>query len=126
MERRIARRYVTDMVISIWIPGQGSLGRAKTAEVPVADLSMFGASVFAKKSDRLGRGKVVQVTINDETTTAIVRSERKDEESKRTRYGLEFIQPSDEFLEQVTLITEQVRRTLGEEVLEEQLWLRSS
>lgn len=126
MERRIARRYVTDISINIWIPGQGTLGRAKTAEVPVADLSMFGASVVAKKSDRLGRGKVVQVTINDETTSAIVRSEQPAEDSKRIRYGLEFVQPSDEFLEHVNSITDDAKRNLGEDVLEEQLWLRSS
>ena len=94
------------MVISLWIPAQGSLGRAKTAELPVKDLSMFGASVHAKKSDKLGRGKVVQVTINDETTTAIVRSEHEGDGDKLMRYGLEFIQPSEEFLDQIREVTE--------------------
>ena len=126
MERRIARRYVTDMVISLWIPAQGSLGRAKTAELQVNDLSMFGASVHAKKSDKLGRGKVVQVTINDETTTAIVRSEHEGDRDKRMRYGLEFIQPSEEFLDQIREVTENARRSQGEDVREEQLWLRTS
>ena len=113
------------MDISIRIPAQGTLGRAKTAEVPVADLSLFGAAVHAKKSDKLARGKVVQVTVNDETTTAIVRSERMDEGEQNTRYGLEFIQPSENFLEQVSLITESSREDQGEAVREEQLWLRT-
>lgn len=126
MERRIARRYVTDIVINIWIPARGALGRAKTAEVPVADLSMFGASVYAKKSDNLARGKVVQVAINDETTTAIVRSENRNQETKRTRYGLEFIQPPEAFIDQIRELTESARRVSGEDVREEQLWLRSS
>lgn len=114
------------MVLSVWIPRQGSLGRAKTAEVPVADLSMFGASVLAKKSDRLARGKVVQVTIDDQTTTAIVRSEIPNENSKQSRYGLEFIQPTDEFLDRIRHVTETARRIQGEDIREEQLWLRSS
>lgn len=114
------------MVINVWIPSQGTLGRAKTTEVPVADLSMFGASVFAKKSDRLARGKVVQVTIDDQTTTAIVRSEIKSDESKLTRYGLEFIQPTEEFLDRIRTVTETARRIQGEDIREEQLWLRSS
>ncbi len=114
------------MDINIWIPAQGSLGRAKTAEVPVADLSMFGASVHAKKSDRLARGKVVQVTVNDETTTAIVRSEHPADDSKLIRYGLEFIQPSDGFLEQIREATDSSREFQGEAVREEQLWLRST
>ena len=114
------------MDISIWIPASGTLGLAKTAEVPVADVSLFGAAVHAKKSDKLARGKVVQVTINDETTTAIVRSERKTNDAKSTRYGLEFIQPSENFLEQVRIITESSRQEGGEEVREEKLWLRTS
>ena len=127
MERRIARRYVTDTVVEIWIPRKGVLGRAKTAEVPVADMSMFGASVYASKSDKLARGQVVEVTIGREKTTAIVRSEMAGEEDlKLSRYGLEFIKPTDEFLSEVRLITETCRRMVGEEVGEEQLWLRSS
>ncbi len=114
------------MVIKIMVPRQGSLGLAKTAELPVADLSMFGASVYAKRADKLARGKVVQVTINDEHTTAIIRSEIKNDDSKRTRYGLEFIQPSDEFLDQIRSVTETARRIQGEDIREEQLWLRSS
>lgn len=127
MERRIARRYVTDTVIEIWIPRKGVLGRAKTAEVPVADMSMFGASVYANKSDKLARGQVVEVFIGHEKTAAIVRSEKPGGESKKlARYGLEFIKPSDEFLSEVRLITETCRRMVGEDVSGEQLWLRSS
>ena len=127
VERRIARRYVTDTVIEIWIPRKGVLGRAKTAEVPVADMSMFGASVYANKSDKLARGQVVEVFIGHEKTTAIVRSEKPGGDSKRlARYGLEFIKPTDEFLAEVRLITETCRRMVGEDVGEEQLWLRSS
>ncbi len=114
------------MVLSVWIPRQGSLGRAKTTEIPVADLSMFGASVYAKKSDKLARGKVVQVTIDDQTSTAIVRSEIASAESKQTRYGLEFIQPTEEFLDRIRQVTEAARRIQGEDIREEQLWLRSS
>lgn len=87
---------------------------------------MFGASVVAKKSDRLGRGKVVQVTLDNETTTAIVRSEKSIPDSKQLRYGLEFIQPSDEFLAKVTVLTEAARKNLGENVVDEALWLRTS
>ncbi len=127
VERRIARRYVTDTVIEIWIPRKGVLGRAKTAEVPVADMSMFGASVYANKSDKLARGQVVEVSIGHEKTTAIVRSEKPGGDSKRlARYGLEFIKPTEAFLAEVRLITETCRRIVGEDVGEEQLWLRSS
>ena len=127
VERRIARRYVTDTVVEIWIPRKGVLGRAKTAEVPVADMSMFGASVYAAKSDKLARGQVVEVLIGREKTTAIVRSEKPGGSDKQlSRYGLEFIKPSDEFLAEVRLITESCRRMVGEDVGEEQVWLRSS
>ncbi len=127
MERRIARRYVTDTVIEIWIPRKGVLGRARTAEVPVADMSMFGASVFAKKSDRLARGQVVEVRLGHHKTTAIIRSEQgADEHDGRLRYGLEFINPTDGFVSEVRLITETCRRIAGEDVGQEQLWLRSS
>lgn len=126
MERRIARRYVTDTVIEIWIPRKGVLGRARTAEVPVADMSMFGASVYANKSDKIARGQVVEVAIGDEKTTAIVRSEKPGGDTKTLlRYGLEFIKPTDAFLAEVRLITETCRRMVGEDVSEEQLWLRS-
>ena len=118
---------MTDTVVEIWIPRKGVLGRAKTAEVPVADMSMFGASVYASKSDKLARGQVVEVTIGREKTTAIIRSEMQgDEDKKLSRYGLEFIKPDDAFLAEVRLITETCRRMVGEEVGEEQLWLRSS
>lgn len=118
---------MTDTVIEIWIPRKGVLGRAKTAEVPVADMSMFGASVYANKSDKLARGQVVEVSIGREKTTAIVRSEKPAGDSKRlSRYGLEFIKPTDAFLAEVRLITETCRRIVGEDVGEEQLWLRSS
>lgn len=113
------------MVLDVWIPRSGSLGRAKTAEVPVGDLSLFGAAVYAKKSDKLARGKVVQVTIDDETTTAIIRSESESQDSKQVRYGLEFIQPTEEFLDKIRGITEHARKMLGEEVVDDQLWLRS-
>ncbi|MDW3176977.1 MAG: hypothetical protein R8J94_06310 [Acidimicrobiia bacterium] len=127
MERRIARRYVTDSLIEIWIPRKGVLGRARTAELPVADLSMFGSSVFANKSDRLARGQVLEVRLGSTKTTAIVRSEQSSGEGDgRLRYGLEFINPTDEFLSEVRLITETCRRIAGEDVGQEQLWLRSS
>lgn len=114
-------------MVEIWIPRKGVLGRAKTAEVPVADMSMFGASVYASKSDKLARGQVVEVTIGREKTTAIVRSEKPGGDSKRlARYGLEFIKPTDDFLAEVRLITETCRRMVGEEVGQEQIWLRSS
>jgi hypothetical protein len=117
---------MTDTVVEIWIPRKGVLGRATTAEVPVADLSMFGASVYASKSDKLARGQVVEVSIGYEKTTAIVRSEKPGESKRLGRYGLEFIKPTDEFLSEVRLITETCRRMVGEDVSEEQLWLRSS
>ncbi len=113
-------------MVEIWIPRKGVLGRAKTAEVPVADMSMFGASVYAAKSDKLARGQVVEVSIDGEKTTAIVRSEKPGETKRLARFGLEFIKPSDEFLAQVRLITENCRRMVGEDVGEEQVWLRSS
>ena len=127
MERRIARRYITDTVVEIWIPRQGTLGRARTAEVPVADMSMFGASVYANKSDKLARGQVVEVALGAEKTTAIVRSEKPGSDNKTLcRYGLEFIKPTDAFLSEVRLITETCRRLSGEDVGRQQLWLRSS
>jgi len=127
VERRIARRYVTDSVIEIWIPRRGVLGRARTAELPLADLSVFGASVFANASDKLGRGQVLEVSLGPNTTTAIVRSEQPSgETASQLRYGLEFINPTDEFVSEVRLLTETSRRIAGEDVSEEQLWLRSS
>jgi hypothetical protein len=118
---------MTDSVIEIWIPRQGVLGRARTAEVPVADMSMFGASVYANKSDKLARGQVVEVSIGRENTTAIIRSEKTSDDSKRlARYGIEFIKPSEAFLGEVRFITETGRRMVGEDVSHEQLWLRSS
>lgn len=117
---------MTDTVVEIWIPRQGVLGRARTAEVPVADLSMFGASVYANKSDKLARGQVVEVAIGSEQTTAIVRSEKPGGELKSLRrYGLEFIQPTEAFLSEVRVITETCRRMVGEDIGHEQLWLRS-
>lgn len=118
---------MTDTVIEIWSPRKGVLGRARTAEVPVADMSMFGASVFAKRSDKLARGQVVEVSLGHNKTTAIIRSEQATEDGDtRNRYGLEFINPTDSFLAEVRLITETSRRIAGEEVGQEQLWLRSS
>ncbi len=127
MERRIARRYVTDSIIEIWRPRKGVLGRARTAELPVADLSMFGASVFANKSDRIARGQVLGVSLGPTKATAIVRSEQPSGDGDgRLRYGLEFINPTDEFLAEVGQITETSRRIAGEHVGQEQLWLRTS
>lgn len=117
---------MTDTVVEIWIPRKGVLGRAKTAEVPVADMSMFGASVYAAASDKLARGQVVEVSIGGEKTTAIVRSEKPGDGKRLSRFGLEFIKPTDEFLSEVRLITESCRRMVGEDVGHEQVWLRSS
>lgn len=127
VERRIARRYVTDTVIEIWIPRKGVLGRARTAELSVADLSMFGASVIADDSDKLARGQVVEVRLGPNATTAIVRSERPLEgERTLKRFGLEFVKPTDSFLAEIRLVTETSRQIAGEEISHEQLWLRSS
>jgi len=120
---------MTDTVIEIWIPRKGVLGRARTAELPVADMSMFGASVYAAKSEKIARGQVVEVAIGDSKTAAIVRSERPGHESQNVlRYGLEFIKPTEDFLEEVRTITESCRRIVGENTNkdQEQLWLRSS
>ncbi len=124
MERRIARRFSTDSVLEIWIPKKGFLGRAKTAELPARDLSVFGASIFVSKSDGIRRGQVVQVTIDGASTSAIVRNEFP-ESGDRLRCGLEFIQPSDAFLTITGRIINEVRATDGVSVSEE-LWLRSA
>ena len=116
MDRRIARRYITETVVEIWIPRQGVLGRARTAEVPVSDLSMFGASVYANRSDKLARGQVVEVALGPEKTTAIVRSEQQVGDKTLRRYGLEFIKPTDAFLSEVRLITETCERLVGDDV----------
>lgn len=88
---------------------------------------MFGAAVYASPSDKLARGQVVEVTIGTEKTTAIVRSEQGTDEAKKlSRFGLEFIKPTEEFLAEVRLITESCRHMVGEDVGQEQLWLRSS
>ena len=89
-------------------------------------MSIFGASVYAKKSDRLGRGQVVEVRLGNHKTTAIVRSEQSGDGDGQKRYGLEFVSPTEAFLTEVRLITEACRRIAGEEVGQEQLWLRSS
>ena len=87
---------------------------------------MFGSSVYAPKSEKIAKGQVIEVSIGMARTTAVVRSERPVEGSKKLlRYGLEFIKPSDEFLAEVRLITESSRRMSGEEIGQEQLWLRS-
>ncbi len=125
MERRIARRYVTDAEIEIWIPRAGILGRARSAEFPAADMSMFGTSVYAGTNDGLKRGQVVEITIGSESTTAIIRSEEATDTKKRSRYGIEFIKPSEEFLDEVRIITNEARRLMGETVGQENLWLRS-
>lgn len=127
VERRISRRYVTDTVIEIWIPRKGVLGRAKGFEVPVADMSMFGSSVYANKGTKLAKGQVIEITIAGQKTAAIVRSERSTEdEGFDLRFGLEFIKPTEAFLSEVRLITEACRRSVGEDIRDEQLWLRSS
>ncbi|MGI9605408.1 MAG: hypothetical protein ACR2P0_04650 [Acidimicrobiales bacterium] len=126
MDRRIARRFVADCEIGVWIPKQGMLGRAKNAEFPAADLSQFGASVIASKSEGLKRGQVLKVKINDSETAAIVRNEFSIPENKRKfRYGLEFVQPSQTFLAAVSDITNEARRLSGENVIDTDLWLRS-
>ena len=118
---------MTDSIIEIWRPRKGVLGRARTAELPVADLSMFGASVFANKSDRIARGQVLGVSLGPTKATAIVRSEQPSGDGDgRLRYGLEFINPTDDFLAEVGLITETCRRIAGEHAGQEQLWLRTS
>ena len=118
---------MTDTVVEIWIPRQGALGRARTAEVPVADMSMFGASVYANRSDKLARGQVVEVAIGPEKTAAIVRSEKPGGDNKALRrYGLEFIKPTAAFLSEVRMITDTGRRMVGADAGHEPLWLRSS
>ena len=90
-------------------------------------MSMFGASVYANKSDKLARGQVVEVALGPEKTTAIVRSEKPGSDNKTLcRYGLEFIKPTDAFLSEVRLITETSQRLVGDDVRREQLWLRTS
>ena len=126
MERRIARRYLTDSEIEIWVAKKGVLGRVRKLELPVADLSMFGASVYAPVGDKLAKGQVVEVSIAGETTAAIIRSERPgDNGGDELRYGIEFIKPTDQFLAEVRKITEAYRQAQGETVTPEQLWLRS-
>lgn len=102
------------------------LGRVKAVELPVADMSMFGASVFAEKSEKLAKGQVVEVAIGGQKTTAIIRSERPTDNPVQFRYGIEFIKPTEAFLSEVRLITEASRRSQGEAINGEQLWLRSS
>lgn len=126
MERRIARRYFTESNVELWVARKGVLGRVKSVELPVADMSMFGASVFAAKTEKLAKGQVVEVAIGSEKTAAIIRSERPGNGPDQFRYGIEFIKPSEAFLSEVRLITEASRRSQGEEINGEQLWLRSS
>jgi len=126
VERRIARRYVTESVVEIWIPRKGVLGRARNAELPASDMSMFGASVMAHKNEKMQKGQVIEVSIAGQKTTAIVRSERVTRDDKDvSNYGLEFVKPSDGFLAEVRSIVEECRRLANEELYSEQLWLRS-
>ena len=126
VERRIARRYLTDSDVEIWVAKKGVLGRLRALELPVADLSMFGASVYADLSEKLSKGQVVEVAIGGEKTAAIIRSERPGEHGgEQRRYGIEFIKPTDAFLSAVRNITETYRHDQGEAVSSEQLWLRS-
>lgn len=127
MERRTARRFSTDVELDVLIPRAGLLGKAQTVELHAADLSMFGVSVLAEQSDGLKRGQVVRVTLDDATTTAIVRHEEAvdDDDNSVIRYGLEFIRPPDEFVIKAHDITNMARELIGEQVSEE-LWLRSS
>ena len=88
---------------------------------------MFGASVFAEKGAKLAQGQVVEVSIGGASTTAIIRSERTEGAGDgEFRYGLEFVKPSDAFLGEVRLLTEAYRRSQGESVTGEELWLRTS
>lgn len=127
MDRRTSRRFSTDIDLDVLIPRAGLLGRARTVELHAADLSMFGVSVLAEQSDGLKRGQVVRITLDDATTTAIVRHEEivDDAPDSVVRYGLEFIRPSDEFIVKTHDITNMARELIGEQVSEE-LWLRSS
>jgi len=126
VERRITRRYSTDTVLEIWIPRRGILGRAKTAELPAADLSVFGASVVVSKADGLQKGQVVKVTLNGNSTSAIVRNELPiPHETKIHRCGLEFVKPTEEFIAEVTQLINLARKLRGDEASEE-LWLRSA
>lgn len=126
MERRIARRYLTDSEIEVWVARKGVLGRVRKLELPAADLSMFGASVYAGPASKLAKGQVIEVVIAGEKTAAIIRSERPGEAGgNERRYGIEFIKPTDEFLAHVRSITELCRHEQGEQVTSEQIWLRS-
>lgn len=127
VDRRTSRRFSTDIDLDVLIPRAGLLGRARTVELHAADLSMFGVSVLAEQSDGLKRGQVVRITLDDATTTAIVRHEEivDDAPDSVVRYGLEFIRPSDEFIVKTHDITNMARELIGEQVSEE-LWLRSS
>jgi len=111
-------------MLEVWIPKKGVLGRAKTAELRAADLSIFGASVLVGKSDGLRRGQVVQVMISGEKTSAIVRNEFPTDNPKVQRCGIEFVKPSDRFLEIVTSIINTTRSMDTQS--NEELWLRSA
>lgn len=124
VERRIARRYDTDCLLEVWVPRRGMLGRSKSAELRAADLSIFGASVLVHKADGVGRGQVVQVSINGHKTSAIVRNEFPTDDKKVARCGIEFIKPSDAFLQVVGEIINQARHTDAK--TNEELWLRSA
>lgn len=88
---------------------------------------MFGASVFAEKTAKLAQGQVVEVSIGNSSTAAIIRSERVEGTTpNELRFGLEFIKPSDAFLGEVRLLTESYRRAQGGSVKGEELWLRTS
>ena len=67
------------------------------------------------------------MSLNDTTTSAIVRHEEavEDVRGPGMRYGLEFIRPGDDFIVEIHDITNAARRVVGEEVSEE-LWLRTS
>ena len=113
-------------MLEIWIPKRGVLGRAKTAMLPAADLSVFGASVVVAPSDGLKRGQVVQVTINGESTSAIVRNEKDDPTEKgMKRCGIEFVKPAEEFVAIITDVINHVKSLEGTEASEE-IWLRSA
>ncbi len=127
MERRISRRFVTTAVVEVWLPKRGVLGRLKSAEFPAADLSQFGTSVIASKSDGLKRGQVVQVSVDGATCNAIVRNHFDiPDEKRKLRYGLEFIQPSTEFNAAITSIINTARTMSGESIVASDLWLRSA
>ena len=118
---------MTDAVLELWVPRRGLLKRATTAELPIADMSMFGASVWASPSEKIQRGKVVEIALEGSRCLAIVRSERPGPEPKGPRcYGLEFVQPAEDFLQNLTRLMEHNRRSAGVAASRQEAWVRTS